>query len=319
MPGAFSHMIAADRAKYALEKQGLLFPAKALNRFPEWLQSGTVGPDYPYLHHALTSHDPSDSWADRMHYERSGDMVRAGVRRLHQRYAVEQDNDDYLRNLTWLFGYASHVMLDASIHPVVRAIVGDYAENKKEHRKCEMYMDSYLYKKTYEVDLVNSEWADYLRHVSTSNGQFDASIVAFWDAILQEIYPAEYARNPPQIAAWHDAYVGKLDSADINTLFFRHAAADMGLLYIASEEIPSTALDKYIAKATLPSVNRVNASTMHYADIFEFGVNNVVQAWTAMTAAIEGKGNLDLPLIANWNLDTGTIDPEGNGDATLWI
>ncbi len=47
MPGAFAHMIAADRAKSALEKQGLHFTARALNRFPEWLQSGAVGPDYP--------------------------------------------------------------------------------------------------------------------------------------------------------------------------------------------------------------------------------------------------------------------------------
>ena len=318
MPGAFAHMIAADRAKSVLEKQGLHFPTRALNRFPEWLQSGAVGPDYPYLHHALTSHDPSDNWADRMHYERSGDVVRTGIRYLHGRYAIEKASDRYLRVLAWLFGYASHVMLDASIHPVVRAIVGEYAENKMDHRKCEMYMDSYIFRETYGIDLVNSEWADYLRHLNYSEGRFDEAVVELWDRILREVYPQEYALNPPQIASWHDAYVNALDKADINVLFFRHAAADMGLLYIASEDLPPDALDMYIENAALPSNNRFKLPTMHYLKVFELGINNIVQAWTAMAAAIEGKDELDIPLIANWNLDTGTIDPKGNGNATLW-
>ena len=318
MPGAFAHMIAADRAKSVLEKQGLDFPARALNRFPEWLQSGAVGPDYPYLHHALTSHDPSYSWADRMHYERTGDMVRVGIRHLHERYAAERGDDRYLRVLAWLFGYASHVMLDASIHPVVRAIVGEYKDNKLEHRKCEMYMDSYIYRETYGTDLVNSEWADYLRHLNYSEGQFDEAVVALWDTILREVYPNEYARNQPQITAWHDAYVGTLDKADINVLFFRHAAAEKGMLYVVREDIPPDALGMYIENVALPPNNRFKASTMHYSNVFELGVSNVVRAWTDMAAAIEGKGDLNIPLIANWNLDTGTIDPEGNGNATLW-
>lgn len=319
MPGAFAHMIAVDKAKFALEKQGLLFPVKTLNRFPEWLQSGAVGPDYPYLHHALTSHDPSDNWADRMHYDRTGDVVRVGIRHLYERYAAEQADDRYLRVLAWFFGYASHVMLDASIHPVVRAIVGEYAEHKTEHRKCEMYMDSYIYQETYGTDLINSEWADYLRHLNYSEGKFDEAVVTLWDSILLEVYPQEYRRNPPQISAWHDAYVSKLDGADINVLFFRHAVADAGLLYISREDIPKDAFDTYIEKTALPSNNRFNAATMHYSKVFELGVNNIVRAWTIMTAAIEGKGDLDIPLIANWNLDTGTIDPEGKGDATLWV
>ncbi|TAJ95975.1 MAG: hypothetical protein EPO31_00725 [Gammaproteobacteria bacterium] len=319
MPGAFAHMIAANKAKFALEKQGLQFPIKALNLFPEWLQSGAVGPDYPYLHHALTSHDPSDNWADRMHYERTGDVVRVGIRHLRERYSAEQTDDLYLRVFAWFFGYASHVMLDATIHPVVRAIVGEYAEHKTEHRTCEMYMDSYIYRETYGTDLVNSEWADYLRHLNYPEGKFDEAVVTLWDAILREVYPQEYARNPPQISAWHDAYVNKLDKADVNALFFRHAAAGKGVLYIASEDIPIDTFGKYIENAALPPNNRFNAATMHYSKVFELGVDNIARVWTVMAAAIEGNGDLEIPLIANWNLDTGTIDLEGKGDATLWV
>ncbi len=311
-------MIAADQAMAALEKQGLDFPARALKRYPEWLQSGAVGPDYPYLHHALTSHDPSDNWADRMHYERTGDVVRVGIRHLHERYAAEHGDERYLRVVAWLFGYASHVLMDASIHPVVRAIVGDYEENKLEHRKCEMYMDSYIYRETYGTELVNSEWANYLRHMNISDGKLDSDVVHLWDTILQEVYQREYARNKPQIAAWHDAYVSKLDKADINVLFFRHAAADKGLLYVTREDIPRDVFKKYIGDVELPPNNHFKLPTMSYKEAFKFGVSNVVRAWTEMASAIVGKGDLNIPFIANWNLDTGTIDPKGDGNATLW-
>lgn len=66
MPGAFAHMVAADRAKQAAESEGLHSIARSTLKYPQWLQAGTVGPDYSYLHH-LRSHDPSDSWAPHDH------------------------------------------------------------------------------------------------------------------------------------------------------------------------------------------------------------------------------------------------------------
>lgn len=47
MPGAFAHMVAADRAKQAAESQGLHLIARSTLKYPQWLQAGTVGPDYP--------------------------------------------------------------------------------------------------------------------------------------------------------------------------------------------------------------------------------------------------------------------------------
>jgi hypothetical protein len=202
---------------------------------------------------------------------------------------------------------------------VVRAIVGEYEQNKTEHRTCEMYMDAYIYKKTYGVELINAEWADYLRHVSVSNGKFDSDVVTLWHAVLQDVHPQEYARNRPQIEAWHEAYVDKLDAADINALFFRHAAANNGVLYVERADIPPRAKDIYIDNVALPATNRFGRQTMHYEDVFRFGVNNVVRAWVGMAHAIEGTGDLDLPIVLNWNLDKGTIDPAGTGDATLWV
>ena len=78
-------------------------------------------------------------------------------------------------------------------------------------------------------------------------------------------------------------------------------------------------MTKYIEKALLPKNNRFSLETMHYKDIFKFGADNITHFWTMITAAIEGTGDPELPEILNWNLDKGTIDKEGVGDATLWV
>ena len=95
MPAAFAHMIAADNAKRQLERQGLRLPQLVLNSHPQWLQAGTVGPDYPYLHHILTGNEPSDDWADLLHYVNTGDVVRAGVKILGSQYPQEKDTKEF--------------------------------------------------------------------------------------------------------------------------------------------------------------------------------------------------------------------------------
>ena len=318
MPGAFAHMIAADKAKSIMENDGIAFSDNILNTYPEWMQSGAVGPDYPYLHHAITSHDASDSWADLLHYKRTGDVVRSGTKLLKARHAAEADEPEFMRATAWLFGYLSHVVMDASIHPVVRAIVGEYDQNKTDHRVCEMYMDSYIYKETYDVELTNAEWADYLRSLNDGNGM-DAAVSSLWDAMLKETYPDEHRDNPPDINGWHKSYVSTLDSADLNVGFFRHAAGKVGLLYVPTDQIPDADKTKYILNATLPQNNRFGMVAQHYDEIFSFAVANVAHFWKQLDSAISGAGDPELPELPNWNLDKGILISGGNGDATLWI
>jgi len=320
MPGAFAHMIAADLAKTSMENRRLSFPSLILNRFPQWLQAGAVGPDYPYLHHMLTSHDSSDSWADLLHYTRTGDVVRAGASMLREDFSISKDHSEFQRKAAWFYGYASHVILDASIHPVVRAIVGEYEQNKTEHRTCEMFMDAWIYAETYGVELTNSEWVDYLRSLTdTHTSGMDQPVVKLWESMLEQVYPNEYLVNPPQIHRWHQSYVEKLDASDINVGFFRHVASEHGLVYVSSNQISAENRKKYIEDALLPTVNQFGKNTMNYGDIFKFGTENVARYWEEITSVIEGAGNPALANLPNWNLDKGTIDPEGLGDATLWV
>lgn len=321
MPAAFAHMIAADNAKRQLEKQGLKLPQTVLNQYPQWLQAGTVGPDYPYLQHVLTSNSLSESWADLFHYVKSSDVVRAGVKILRSKYPlVEDDDKEFGRALAWLYGYASHVVLDASIHPVVRAIVGEYEQHKTQHRACEMFMDSFIYNDYFGIELDNSDWVNYLKALTDANtGGMDLPVASLWSAILKDVHPSDYANNPPQIDGWQKAYEENLSLADHNAIFFRHAAAEKGVIYELSTKILPEDMTKYIEKALLPKPNKFSQETMHYKDIIQFGADNVARFWTDITDAIEGKGDPELPGLLNWNLDKGTIDPQGVGDATLWV
>jgi hypothetical protein len=320
MPAAFAHMIAADNAKRQLEKQGLKLPKLVLNEYPQWLQAGTVGPDYPYLDHMLTSHDKSDSWADLFHYVNTSDVVRSGVKILRNQYLSNKNDQEFKKALSWLYGYAAHVVLDASIHPVVRAIVGEYEKNKTEHRACEMFMDSFIYNDYFGIELDNGNWVSYLKALTDSNtGGMDSSVASLWNAILKDVYPSNYTKNKPQIDSWQEKYEEKLSIADRNAIFFRHAAAEEGMFYILSTKIPPEYMTKYIEKALLPQSNKFSQKTMHYRDIFKFGADNVARFWVDITAAIEGTGDHTLPGLLNWNLDKGTIDPKGVGNATLWV
>lgn len=320
MPAAIAHMVAANIAARALEGKQLKLPTLVLNKFPQWLQAGAVGPDYPYLHHVIAKGDPSENWANHLHYEKTGDVVRVGVRLMMEQFLSDRNTPEFHRALAWLYGYSSHVVLDASIHPVVRAIVGEYEDNPTEHRACEMYMDSYIYKNVYKTELNNTEWCDYLRSLTDKKTKLmDSSVVKLWDAMLSEVYPEYYPLTPPQIFEWHKSYILKIDAADINLWFFRHFASEKGVIYLEFNEIKDEDKSKYIDNLLLPKQNRFGKTTMQYLEVFNFGVENVTRFWELITAAVEGRGDPAIPTLPNWNLDKGTIDPKGEGDATLWV
>jgi hypothetical protein len=181
-------------------------------------------------------------------------------------------------------------------------------------------MDSFIYNDVFKVELDNGQWVGYMNALTNvTTGGMDPSVSSLWHAMLKEVHPSDYSTNPPQIDAWQKAYAEKLNIAAHNLIFFRHAAAEEGLFYATSTEIPPIDRTKYIEKALLPKNNRFKLETMHYRDIFRFGAANIARFWTMITAAIEGTGDPALHEFLNWNLDKGTIDKEGVGDATLWV
>ncbi|MDD3473368.1 MAG: zinc dependent phospholipase C family protein, partial [Syntrophaceae bacterium] len=77
------------------------------------------------------------NWADLMHYETTNGIVLHGYADIKNTWVEGPLRPTDERILAWLFGYASHLIADATIHPIVEAIVGPYEENSKEHQLCE--------------------------------------------------------------------------------------------------------------------------------------------------------------------------------------
>lgn len=124
MAGAFTHFILCDVAKRKRASLGAdLY--RLLNKYSEFLFVGAASPDLPYL-----SFSGDVNWADVMHYENTNGMVVGGHTVLKRRWASRDALDE--ATLVWLFGFVSHLVADATIHPVVQAIVGPYQEHKPE-------------------------------------------------------------------------------------------------------------------------------------------------------------------------------------------
>jgi hypothetical protein len=142
MPGAYAHLTMVNLAKEParLEKQGFAPEAivSVLDYF-RFCELGAVSPDYPYLD---VTHSNACPWADRMHYQRTGDMVKAGVELVRK-----LDGASRQKAFSWLLGYTSHVVTDTTIHPVVELKVGEYQKNKGKHRICEMHQDAYIFQR----------------------------------------------------------------------------------------------------------------------------------------------------------------------------
>ena len=53
-----------------------------------------------------------------MHYEKTNGIVGSGYDQLKRIWPSKTDADEI--KLVWLFGYASHLIADATIHPIVK-------------------------------------------------------------------------------------------------------------------------------------------------------------------------------------------------------
>jgi hypothetical protein len=79
MPGAYAHLTLVNliREFARLESHG--FPREAIVSVLDYFrfcELGSISPDYPYLDIA---HPEASQRADRMHYQKTGDMVKMGI------------------------------------------------------------------------------------------------------------------------------------------------------------------------------------------------------------------------------------------------
>jgi hypothetical protein len=306
VPGAYAHitLINLAREPARLESGSGIhnLAALALGRWLKYCELGAVSPDYPYL---AVGFKGAAEWADQMHYQHTGDMVKAGVAAVKKLSGNVRD-----KAFAWLLGYAAHVITDATIHPVIQLKVGPYAQNKMAHRRCEMHQDSYIFQR---LDMGGIGVAEYLRtgidECCVAEGALDPAIADTWRQMLQSCYSSKFLANPPEIERWHAAYTKVLEVGGDGYHLLplsRHVAVDCGLTYPLLKDVNRKA---YIDCLKTPS------GSMSYDQIFDKALAHVVRGWQLIGDAVFGDSPLYLTAFWNWDLDTGM---DANKKMVLW-
>jgi len=258
---------------------------------------GSVSPDYPNL---AKENGSASQWADAMHCTRVSEVIASGIRRVKSSKGYSRD-----KQLAWLLGYCAHVTSDVTIHPVVQAKVGVYAENQLQHRICEMNQDSYIYRRVGLGEIGESDiFALTVAQCSNSDdrNQLDRDIVTLWKGMLEDVHPELSIKNPPDIASWHQEFVSMVSecAADAVRLFPLAGviASKMGLDYPEYVKVDRQFIDEQVVPAE-------KSRHLHYDDIFNHATYNVIMVWKQVEQAVCAIESSTLSTFGNWNLDTG--------------
>lgn len=302
MPGAFAHITAANRLFSTNSLQTLDMPNEAkfiLSTNVKFIELGCVSPDYPYL---AIMNKAQNKWADLMHYEKTGELIKKLIGNCKQ-----LEGETQKKAFAWLCGYVAHVIADITIHPVVESKVGVYEENQTDHRVCEMNQDAHIWT---TLNLGEIGLADRVKlnigSCTDEDGNLDSAITELWGSALKEIHQDYASSNAPDFQKWHSGFQTVVDNAEEGYRFFkwaRHVAANVGGLYPRPDEIDL----QYIEALDTPKGH------MHYDDIFAKAVENI-QTYVAIVGnAVFSDGSVEA--FKNWNLDNGKDE---NGELTAW-
>lgn len=306
MAGTFTHWMICEKAldlyNGRKEKHRHFYPVLARNHF---VNLGAVGPDYPYLTDLAANMLKVHTWADRMHYENTGEFVKIAMENLRR-----LKGEEFPVCLAWICGYVSHVLADSVVHPVVNAIVGPYLFNSEEHRHCEMVQDSFIFREIKGTELRYSEYAGLMKQCSDPGDveSLHPAVRKFWMEVLQSSHQGGgkwFDRIEPD--QWHGHFLSRIAGVEDPAPVFRHIREEKYLSYKKLEEITKDERRRFIEEVTLP-----NGKTGRFReDVFDKAVDRVVEVWHRMFTDVESGDIAGVQAyIRNWNLDTG-VDEDG--------
>jgi hypothetical protein len=309
MAGAFTHFILCDQGKSKSRALGMEL-WQLLNKHYRFLFLGAASPDLPYLSLKLGY----VNWADVMHYEKTNSIVESGYPKLKTIWDSRTPADEV--KFVWLMGYVSHLIADATIHPVVEATVGHYQENKDAHRLCEMTEDSIIYNVYRKTEIRYSEFSEMVKFCKGS--EYFNELMDFWTGLVLSNYPDK--GEEPHPAFWFTTYGEAIDAAEGGSelvALFRHIGLGANLIYKTSIEIkndyPQDYL-KYFKEVKLPGGGVGPFKEM----VFEKAMDNVTSAWRMLHDGLRAQIVVG-QIIRDWNLDTGVDMDSMEGRVTYWV
>lgn len=291
MPGAYAHITLVHSCIDATARHGGLSPAtvRAVTTWRSHAELGAVSPDYPYL-------PGHTEWADLMHHEATNALLRAALLSIQTLSGEPRD-----RAVAWLLGYASHMVADMTIHPVINALVGPYEQNKAAHRACEMNMDAQAFKR---MGLGDVGLSDHLLSnlaaccAPADPTELDAVVAEVWTRALCQAHPQTAARDTPAPRLWHHGFLRVMSAIrEANHLlpFARHLGVDAELDYPDPKDIDS----RYVQALPTP------LGPMDYDPLLDRAIDNAIRFWGEIDAVLSGADPHRLDALPSWNLDTG--------------
>ncbi|WP_035067716.1 zinc dependent phospholipase C family protein [Nitratidesulfovibrio termitidis] len=312
MPGAYAHlnMVMYNTDADNLAASGLPDAAAGLVlQHPAYAELGAISPDMPYLAHFGLS-NAANRWADRMHHARTGARLRAGADAVHRLGASPAQ----AKAFAWLLGFASHVVFDVTMHPVVNARVGGAygPDTRAEHQKCEMHQDAYIIQEFHGLDdpvsahIVSTGLKKLFRPGDPD--RLDPAIATVWRKMLEDTGDITDMGDDPDIDDWFDGFTDVMHRIETERLLLalgRHVAP--GKVYPKAQDVDAS----YLAQLATP------AGPMAYRDIYEKAAASVREMWGSVhRAALLGEA-VALAHVGAWNLDTGLND-DGSGKHVFW-
>lgn len=317
MPAGYAHIMVSDKALEEIKRNKLIESQLLGDLFLNfhYAQLGSLGPDYPYL--ALFEISSQKKWADHMHYDYTGDLIKTMAGMLGDRIEKGRNGPEFVIPFCWTLGFISHVTTDLVAHPVVERIVGPYEENAQHHRYCEMIQDAFIYSKVRNGAEI--EHSGLLKVLAQSSDPDDDDKIhpvlrEFWGRALATIYADDYAKGEPRIDEWHDEFEDWLGAAsDLPAFIGKLLDRNHKFTYQRVAAISEEDRRKYLDNVPLPDGNYGR----YEPDIFQKAVRHVTDQWVSISSGLLGR-NLDqfLSGMKNCNLDTG-IDL-GSGKLLYW-
>lgn len=264
--------------------------SKTLRKWSNYVKLGSISPDLPYL-------GLGKKWADKFHYEKTSQIVREGLVSL---FGKSIDDVHTQKQIAWLFGYASHLLTDLYIHPVVEKKVGPYAENATMHRKCEMNQDVWILDKEMHDKLGRCEIFDNTVKTCTETGAegyfVDATISAFWEMLIKKVY---LPRRSPSPRIWYFCFVTLMDKFAENPN--KHLPITRETLKNLHYGYPSKPDMDYIDNLHRPAGEHVDFYT-----VFNGAVEKAKEFWAQMAKALKSE-DVSCFTLPDGNLDTGKL------------
>jgi hypothetical protein len=299
MAGIYAHFVIAELASYSkiLEEEGFTELKSSLLEYSNFVLLGANSPDLPYPY-------KDDLWGNHMHYDKTGALLSNAIALLKK-----MTGPKFLKCRAWLMGYASHLVADTVIHPMVNKICISYNIDPAPHQLCEKHQDAYAFHKlkigeTTQVEYVSSTIAN----CSNSGGELDDDINEFWTQILLKTFPES---GIPQPSKWFKRYVFLADKFGEEGSWFhiRALATALGKEQLLQIEYAKIERNTYIDNL------KTQSGFNSYEEIIDKAVVNTSKAWIALSNVLCDKPT-NFPIFSHWNLDTGRDE---TGNLLFWV